>query len=103
MEHPLAETQIYSLKMGGFYKVLGGCSQGSTKWLSQLSGITDTPVSQGNFSLEYTHGKPKKMDFWHKQFSVRDNKFLSQKQVSVTESGFCHRNNFLSEKEVSVT
>ena len=49
--------------MGGFYKVLGGCSHGSTKWLSQLSEITDTPDSQGNFSLEYTHGKPKKNGF----------------------------------------
>ena len=44
----------------GYSQVLPWCwlvfaDQGSTKWLSRLSEITETPISHGNFSLEFTH------------------------------------------------
>ena len=64
--------------------------QGSTNRLSWLSAITETPISQGNFSLEFTFKIPKKGYFWQ-------NKNLSQKQVTVTEklsmteTNICHR------------
>ena len=54
------------------------CQQGFTKWLSWLSEITETPIYHGNFSLKIMYKMPKKGYFG-------PNKFLSQKQVIVTE------------------
>ena len=40
--------------------VIESSAQGSTKWLSRLSKITETPISHGNFSLEIMYKMPQK-------------------------------------------
>ena len=78
--------------------------QGSTKWLSWLSEILETPISQGNFFLEILYKIPKPWYSGHK-------KFLSQKQgnvtqnISMTETNFLHSKNKASvtEKKASIT
>ena len=39
---------------------IGFLEQVSTKWLSRLSAITETPISHGNFSLEIKYKISKK-------------------------------------------
>ena len=90
--------------------------QGSTKLLSLLSEIRETPKSLRNFFLERTSKKEKnmcvsdKLEFlWNfetqKQVSLTEtcishrNKFLLQKKFSLTETIFSHRNKFLSQKQ----
>ena len=88
-------TLIPDVKIAWF-----GRQQDSTKWLSRLSEITETPISNGNFSLELMCKIPKTGYFGH-------NKFLSEKEVnvtqqlSVTETDFLHRHKEMSQKQVS--
>ena len=79
-----------------------GWKQGSTKLLSLLSEIIETPKSGRNFSLETTRKQLKQVDYsW--QSCLCDRKlFLWQKQVSVKEKSFCQRGKFLSKREVYV-
>ena len=78
---------MMSEEMGGFrtpppllfsQKSEIGLIPGLHKVVILLSEITETPISHGNFSLEITYEMPKNGYFWQ-------NKFLSQKQVTVTE------------------
>ena len=64
-----------------------------------LSEIIETPKSDTNFVLETTPNKLKQVYY---SCFCRRNKFLSQKQVSITETSFCQRNKFLSKTQVSV-
>ena len=86
--------------------------QGSTKLLSLLSEIIETPKFGRNFVLETMRKKFKQVyNSWQSCFCDR-NLFLSKKQVSVTETSFCHRNRsgtslcykhkFLSKKQFSI-
>ena len=82
-----------------------GARQGSTKWLSWLSEITEILISHKHFSLEITYNIPKIGYF--EQY-----KFMSQKQVnetqqlSLTYTNFLHKKNliplnkFLSDKNL---
>ena len=56
-------------------------SNGSKKWVSWVSKITETPISNGNFSLEITYKLSKKGYFLQKIF-------WSQKQTTETEKVF---------------
>ena len=58
------------------------CCQGSTKRLSRLSEITETPISHGNFS------------FWKQLFATEN--------VPRTETSLCHRKEFRSQTKLSV-
>ena len=87
--------------------------QGSTKLLSLLSKIIETPEFGRNFVLETTRKKLKQSCFCdrililsQKQISVTETSFCNrngQEQVYVTETSFCQRNNFLQFKQVSLT
>ena len=87
--------------------------QGSTKWLSWLSEITETLISHGNCSWKSRIKCPKGVNFTEINFCHR-NKLLKQKKNSLTYTSFCQRkisvreeensseNMFPSEKQVSV-
>ena len=64
--------------------------QGSTKWVSWVSEITETPISHGNFSLEITYKMPKKRAF------------LTEHGL-VTETRYCNKKNFFASEKISVT
>ena len=69
-----------------------GGGLGFIKWLSWLFFIIENTISQWNFSLDITLKKLQKPYFWQ-------NKFLSQKKVSVTEKLFCYTYIFLLQKK----
>ena len=54
--------------------------QGSTKLLSCLSEITETPIFHGNFAIEITYKIPQK---------VKKGGIFTE-QVFVTETGYCN-------------
>ena len=95
---------------GGASGAQGGATreQGSTKLLSLLSKIIETPKSGRNFFHETSHTKLKQMYyrwqscFCHRKLFLSQKQVLSKKEVSVTETSFCQRNKFLSQKQVSV-
>ena len=81
----------------------GRHGQGSKKWVSWVSGITEHPISHGNFSLEITYKMSKKRCFWQYKFLsqnkrtvteknifVTEKKCMSQKKVFATETCLCH-------------
>ena len=59
---------------------IGFLEQVSTKWLSRLSAITETPISHGNFSLEI--------------------KYKISKKGTIDRTSFCHRNKLLYHKKI---
>ena len=71
--------------------------QGSTKLLSLLSKIRETPKSLRNFFLERTSKKEKNMCVSDKLEFLWN--FETQKQVSLTETCISHRNKFLLQKK----
>ena len=74
-----------------------GKGQGSTKWVSGVSEITEASISHGNPSLEITYKMPKKWYF-------EQNKVWSQKQYTVTEKLFlCDRNKLHRRRRKYVT
>ena len=73
----------------------GGKHKGSTKLLYLLSEITETQISHRNFSLNIMHKIRKKNIFFRETIYCNTktknyflHKFMSQKQVSFTETTF---------------
>ena len=107
--HPMAKTDhtktsghgdsmTKSAMWGQFSENLFFC-QGSTKWSSWLSKITETPISHGNVFLEIRYKMRQKRYFWqNKLLPLKLRQKQISVQVSVRDTYFYWRRKNLSER-----